>query len=67
MEVIIQCAWCQKVMGSKQCDAGEVAGPLVSHSICPSCIIDLAEEEGLWTDKNASASPRCGENVIVQI
>jgi len=37
MQITVICAWCRKIMVTK--DAGKLKpdAPLISHSICPSC------------------------------
>jgi hypothetical protein len=38
MKIKIVCAWCQRVLGSRECECQYPAiDPVVSHGICPEC------------------------------
>jgi hypothetical protein len=60
LEIVIKCAWCQKIMGTKQFEDYDDKELLITHSICPSCaekakarhlIIDPAAEDPLKNQK----------------
>ena len=37
MYLKIICSWCQKFMGTKECEGLIREGPDITHSICPEC------------------------------
>jgi len=51
MKFIIQCAWCEKIMGEKEVgeDNQETA---ITHSICPLCKAKVLEETEEYTNSN---------------
>jgi hypothetical protein len=37
MYLKIICSWCQKFMGTKECEGLNHESPNITHSICPEC------------------------------
>ncbi len=44
MKIIVKCAWCDKLMGSKIFKDDEEMNELVTHSICSDCRIKLMHD-----------------------
>lgn len=57
--MVIKCAWCDKIIGSKTFKGEELKTPLVTHSICNSCRTEVLKDKQL----RSGAMRRTGSKV----
>jgi hypothetical protein len=44
MKIIVQCAWCHKIIGYKYSEIWDELVPKTTHSICSNCYKNLIDE-----------------------
>ena len=65
MKILVQCAWCHKIIGHKYSQLYEEDVPKVTHSICPCCYKNLIKETNSL-NRSADVSFDCGHpNVTI--
>ena len=65
MKVKVQCAWCQRYMGTKECNNLDRNLPRVTHSICPACYQGILAENHLKGERPTASRQPTGSWVVV--
>ena len=57
MKIIVQCAWCKKVMGTKEWEQTGRNFCRITHSVCPACASIIREEIRVHVQPTAEPFP----------